>query len=111
MSSDALDCGSSRSADSWTRECAVRFSVAEAAHMYSVLFAFFIASQIHSQVTPFAPKDVEMRNPFEVQSGVQAWSCIHTMHLAGCLGFWYLEGVVGVQYAKYDLVFHFPCLS
>ena len=59
--------------------------------MYSVLFAFFIASQIHSQVTPFAPKDVEMRNPFEVQSGVQAWSCIHTMHLAGCLGFWYLE--------------------
>ena len=33
------------------------------------------------------------------------------MHLAGCLGFWYLGGVVGVQYAKYDLVFHFPCLS
>ena len=69
--------------------------------MYSGLFAFFIASQIHSQVTPFASKDVEMRNPFEVQSGV----------LGGVLRILVSGGVVGAQYAKYDLVSYFPRLS
>ena len=103
MFSSALDWGSSplgrlkgqtvcavRSAWQWRHTCIV----------------FRIASQIQSEVFPAF---LNLKS-FEVQSSVQAKRCIRCDALGGVLRILVSGGVVGVQYAKYDLVCDFPYL-
>ena len=65
----------------------------------------FCASQIQSEVFPLL-----IGNPLKCSQGVQAQSCIRCDALGGVLRILVSGGVVGVQYAKYDLVFDFPYL-